>query len=150
VEPNPTVGGVDAGGMPVRSLGASAGASLLWGGGFTIFRDVVQLVTMLILVRLLAPADYGRMALAQTIVGLLAVMSFGTLVTHALQARDPAEIDWQAHFTAAAVINSVLALLTLGLAWLLSVLLKISILRERMSTDRYGRAVGRFTFQEKP
>jgi len=75
---------------------------------------------MLILVRLLAPADYGRMALARTIVELLAVGSFGTLVTHALQSRNPAEIDWQAHFTAAVVINSVLALLTLGLAWLLS------------------------------
>jgi O-antigen/teichoic acid export membrane protein len=118
--PSRTVEGADAGGKPARSLGASARASLLWGGGFTLFRDVVQFATMLILVRLLAPADYGRMALAQTIVGLLAVVSFGTLVTHALQARDPAEIDWQAHFTAAVVINSALALLTLGLAWLLS------------------------------
>ena len=118
--PSPTVGGVDRSGKPVRSLGASARASLLWGGGFTIFRDVVQLVSMLILVRLLAPADYGRMALARTIVDLLAVGSFATLVTHTLQARDPAEIDWQAHFTAAAVVNSVLAFLTLGLAWLLS------------------------------
>src|SRR6266446_1812953 len=118
--PSPAEGRVDRTSKPALSLGASARSSLLWGGGFTILRDVVQLVSMLILVRLLAPADYGRMALARTIVELLAVGSFGTLVTHALQSRNPAEIDWQAHFTAAVVINSVLALLTLGLAWLLS------------------------------
>jgi hypothetical protein len=88
-------------------------ASLLWGGGFTIFRDVVQLVSMLILIRLLAQVDYGRVALARTIVDLLAVVSFGTFATHTLQAREPAEIDWQAHFTAGVVINSVLAFFTL-------------------------------------
>jgi PST family polysaccharide transporter len=120
VGPSLTVGTADRGGKLVRSLGASARTSLLWGGGFTIFKDVVQLVGMLILIRLLAPADYGRAALARTIVDLLAVVSFGTFATHTLQTREPAEIDWQAHFTAGAVINSALAFLTLGLAWLLS------------------------------
>src|SRR6476469_3152322 len=111
VGPSLTVGTADRGGKLVRSLGASARTSLLWAGGFTIFRDVVQLVSMLILIRLIAPADYGRVALARTIVDLLAVVSFGTFATHTLQAREPAEIDWQAHFTAGAVINSVLAFL---------------------------------------
>ncbi len=102
------------------SRGASARASLLWGGGFTMLRDIAQFGTMLVLVRLLSPADYGSAALAQTIVGFLSVFSFGTLVTHALQLRDPSKIDWQAHFTAAVVVNATLCAVTLCVAWLLS------------------------------
>ena len=102
------------------TLGASARASVLWGGGFTLIRDLLQFVTMLVLVRLLSPGDYGSATLAQTILGLLAVFSLVTFSLHALQARDPAEIDWQVHFTAAVVINSVLVLVTLTLAGLLS------------------------------
>ena len=100
-------------------LGGSARESLLWSGGFTLLRDVVQLITMLILVRLLAPEDYGTAALAQSIVGVISVASFGMFVSHALQLRDPCEIDWQAHFSAAAAINTVMFTLTLGIAWLL-------------------------------
>lgn len=105
---------------PPLSLGASARTSLLWGGGFTVIRDVAQFATMLALVRLLTPTDYGSAALAQSIMGLFAVVSFGTLAMHALQARNPDEIDWDAHFTAAVVVNSVLAVLVLALAWVLS------------------------------
>lgn len=75
---------------------------------------------MLALVRLLSPQDYGSAALAQSIIGLISVVSFGTLVLHALQLRDPAHVDWQAHFTAAAVINSALFCLTLVIAFALS------------------------------
>ena len=103
-----------------RGLGASARASLLWGGGFTLLRDLAQFGVMLILVRLLTPADYGTAALAQAIIGLVAVVSFGTFSAHALQMRDPDEIDWQAHFTAAAAINVTLAALVLALAYALS------------------------------
>lgn len=99
------------------SLGAAARASLMWAGGFTAARDVIQFATMLVLVRLLTPADYGSAALAQSILGLISVLSFGTFALHALQLRDPAGVDWQAQFTAAAVINSVLFCLTLLIAW---------------------------------
>lgn len=104
---------------PAR-LGESARAALLWGGGFTLMRDVAQFVTLLILVRLLTPADYGTAALAQAIVGLASVVSVGTFSGHALQMRNPDEIDWQAHFTAATVINTTLAILVLALAFAIS------------------------------
>lgn len=109
----------DTGSTPTKEqgLGKSARASILWGGGFTLLRDVAQFVTMLILVRVLSPEDYGSAALAQSIVGLIAVVSFGTFVLHTLQLRDPEHIDWQAHFTAAAAINSILFCLTLLIAW---------------------------------
>jgi O-antigen/teichoic acid export membrane protein len=105
---------------PVRTFGASARASILWGGGFTLFRDVLQFATMIVLVRHVVPDDYGRAALAQSVLGLLSVASFATWSLHALQARDPAKIDWQSHFAAAAVINGGLALVTLSVAGLLS------------------------------
>lgn len=112
----------DTGSTPTieQGLGKSARASILWGGGFTLLRDVAQFATMLVLVRLLSPEDYGSAALAQSIVGLVGVVSFGTFVMHTLQLRNPEDVDWQAHFTAAAVINSVLFCLTVAIAWALS------------------------------
>jgi len=109
----------EAGG-PARTFGASARASVLWGGGFTLFRDVLQFATLIVLVRHVMPDDYGRAALAQTILGLLSVASFSTWSLHALQARDPAKVEWQSHFAAAAVINGALVLVTLAVAGLLS------------------------------
>lgn len=103
-----------------QTLGKSAKASLLWGGGFHLIRDVAQFAAMLVMVRLLTPEDYGSAALAQAIVGLISVISFGTLVLHVLQFRDPDQVDWQAHFTAAVVINTTLFGCTLLAAWVMS------------------------------
>lgn len=110
------------------TLGESARASLLWGGGFTLLRDLAQFGVMLILVRLLNPADYGTAAVVQAILGVVTIVSFNTFSGHALQVRDPGAIDWQAHFTAAAVLNTLLAGLMLALAFGLSL------------TQRYGNA----------
>lgn len=103
-----------------ESLGKSARSALIWGGGFTLVRDVAQFGVMLILVRLLSPEDYGIAAIAQAIIGFSAVISFATFASHALQLRNPAEIDWQAHFTAGVVINAALVALTLTIAFALS------------------------------
>jgi O-antigen/teichoic acid export membrane protein len=103
-----------------QGLGASARASLLWGGGFTLLRDVAQFGVMLVLVRLLTPTDYGTAALAQAIFGVVSAVSYATFSGHALQLRNPDGIDWQAHFTSAAVLNTVLAGLVLLLAFSLS------------------------------
>jgi O-antigen/teichoic acid export membrane protein len=103
-----------------QSKGPAARAALLWGGLFTLVRDVLQFVTMLVLVRMLSPADYGAFALAQTFLGLLSVVSFNVFITHALQVRNPSEIDWQAHFTASVAINGVLAIITLLVSWSIS------------------------------
>jgi O-antigen/teichoic acid export membrane protein len=103
-----------------KSLGSSARASLMWSGGFTLLRDLAQFAVMLILVRLIGPSDYGTVALAQSIVGFISVASFGVLITHALQLRDPAQVDWQAHFTAGLIVNSALFVVTLVVAHILS------------------------------
>lgn len=98
------------------SLGSSARASLIWSGGFTLMRDFAQFGLMLILVRLLSPADYGVAALVQSIIGFLSMISYATFSQHALQVRDPSTIDWQAHFTAATAINIVVFVLVLLVA----------------------------------
>lgn len=103
-----------------RPLSGIARGALLWGAGSSLLRDVLQFGSMLALVRLLTPDDYGRAALAQSVLGLTAIFSFKVLGAHALQARDPADIDWQAHFTAAVVVNLAVLMLTLGIAWTLS------------------------------
>lgn len=103
--------------IKAQGLGHAARASLLWGGGFTLLRDVAQFGVMLILVRILSPTDYGTASLAQAMVGVASVISFNTFSGHALQKRNPNEVDWQAHFTAAAVINTALAMLVLTVAF---------------------------------
>jgi O-antigen/teichoic acid export membrane protein len=107
-------------GVARPNVGASARASLLWGGGFTLLRDIAQFGVMLVLVRLLTPADYGTAALAQSIFGVVSVVAYGTFSNHALQLRNPDDIDWQAHFTSAVVLNTVLIGLVLLLAFGLS------------------------------
>ncbi|MBV9995185.1 MAG: oligosaccharide flippase family protein [Caulobacteraceae bacterium] len=107
-------------GPAARSLGAAARSAIFWSGGATLARDVLQFAVMLALVRILTPSDYGRVALAQSIIGLMSVVSFSMFVGHALQMRDPSQVDWQAHFTAAAVLNSALFLLACAVAWGLS------------------------------
>lgn len=101
------------------TLGSSARESIIWTGGSTLLRDVVQFLSMLVLVRLLSPADYGSAALAQSIIGLVSVVSFSTFVLHALQVRKPSEIDWQLHFTAGSIINSFLFVVTLLVSFIL-------------------------------
>lgn len=109
-------------------LAGTARSSLLWSGGSTLLRDGVQFATMLVLVRILSPAEYGSMALAQSVLGLVAVFSFATFSAHALQIRDPGAVDWDAHFSAALVLNLPLFGATLLLALGLT------------STDRFSEA----------
>ncbi len=99
-----------------QKLKSTAQSALLWAGGFTFLRDISQFAVMIILVRLLSPADYGTMALVQSIIGMAAVFSFQTFSSHALQLRDPSEIDWQTHFSAAIAINSLISILVLLIA----------------------------------
>lgn len=112
----------------VGELGRAARGAVLWGAGFTLLSDVLQFLTMLVLVRYLTPKDYGQAALARGVLGFLAVASFKVLVTHSYQMRDPKLVDWQAHFTAASVVNSAIFGLTVFVSWLLSL------------TDRYQDA----------
>lgn len=95
-----------------RPLATTARKAILYGGGFTLVRDVAQFLVMIAMVRLLRPEDYGVVSLSQAIIGVLSMFSFATFSSHALQLRDPENVDWQLHFTAAAIINVALFIVT--------------------------------------
>jgi O-antigen/teichoic acid export membrane protein len=99
-----------------------ARAALVGGGAFTLFRDAAQFSAMIVLVRLLSPQDYGQAALAQSVLGFLAAFSFNTFGAHVYQFRDPGQIDWRAHFSAAAVVNSILMVA----CWIIAVVLSVT------------------------
>jgi O-antigen/teichoic acid export membrane protein len=86
----------------------------------------MQFATMLVLVRLLSPNDYGRMALAQTIIAFISVLSFKTFAPHALQSRNPEAVDWQAYFALGSVLNAFAFLVSLVIGALLSLTTKYS------------------------
>lgn len=99
-----------------EDLRASAASALLWGVGAMVARDVIQFAAMLVMMRLLSPEIYGQAALAQTVIGFLATASFKSVAGYALQARDPDVFDWDAHFTAAVVLNMIAFVVTVVLA----------------------------------
>jgi O-antigen/teichoic acid export membrane protein len=101
-------------------LASAARGAALYGAGFTLLHDALQFGTMLLLVRLLSPEDYGRVAFAGTILGLISIASVKTFLPHVLQHRDPAGIDWQMQFTAATAMNIAMFGITLIVAGLLS------------------------------
>jgi O-antigen/teichoic acid export membrane protein len=101
---------------PEHGLKQSAGSALVWSATFTLGRDLIQFGTMLILVRILSPQIYGQFALAQTVHIFLAVISVKTIAPFALQARDPENFDWDLQFTAGAVLNGSVFVISLMLA----------------------------------
>jgi PST family polysaccharide transporter len=72
---------------------------LLWTGGYQVFEAVASLVVMLILVRIIPPAEYGRAAAAVGILAFLNLWSARGFVEHALQTRDGEEPDWHVYWS---------------------------------------------------
>ena len=98
------------------SLGERAKQAVLWSTGFGLFRDGLQFAVMLIMVRLLEPAAYGQFALAGSIIGFVALLSFDSFVEHTLQARRDADVDYQLHFTAGGLFQITAFLVANGIA----------------------------------
>ncbi|MCW8137913.1 MAG: oligosaccharide flippase family protein [Planctomycetota bacterium] len=96
-------------------------AGITWSAAYQVFSVVVQFGTMLVLVRLVAPADYGRVA---AVVGLLHVINaFGaaTFISQALQLPAGEEPDWTLHWHCGLWIQGWLAIGCLALAAVASV-----------------------------
>ena len=101
------------------SLRAKAFEALLWGTGFRIFRDLLQFGLMLVLVRILAPAEYGRYGLLTSVVGFLGLFAAKNFFGYFLQVRRDSALHLQDHFTAGAAIQGVLFVVANALALLL-------------------------------
>src|SRR6185295_3935930 len=89
----------------MSGLGHKARSAVLWNAGFNIFRDLMQFVVMLVLVRVLAPEAYGQFALVGSVVGFISIFSFNNFIAHTLQVKSDDEVHYQEHFTAGAVLQ---------------------------------------------
>lgn len=111
--------GVQSSGM--SSLGQKARSAVIWNAGFNIFRDLMQFVVMLVLVRLLAPEAYGQFSLVTSVIGFISIFSFNNFIAHTLQVKSDTELHYQEHFTAGAVLQIGMCVLTnltaLALRW---------------------------------
>lgn len=103
----------------MSSLGSKAKSSVLWNTGFNLFRDVLQFLVMIILVRMIAPSTYGEFALVTSIIGFIHVFSFNTFIQHALQVRDDSKIDYQHHFTFGFFLQTFMFVITNLVAFLM-------------------------------
>ncbi|MGE0702686.1 MAG: oligosaccharide flippase family protein [Vicinamibacterales bacterium] len=90
----------------MSELASRARLAILWTTGFHVFRDALQFVLMLVLVRMLPAEAYGQFGFMSTILGFLTLFSFRPFVAHALQVRDDDAADFQRHFTVGLIIQS--------------------------------------------
>lgn len=93
-------------------FGKKARSAVIWNTGFNLFRDLLQFGSMLVLVRLLQPDSYGEFALVTSIIGFLSIFSHNNFIAHLLQVKDEEDALYQEHFTASAILQIGIFLLT--------------------------------------
>ena len=91
---------------------------IAWNTWFQLGEMSLGLGAMMILVRIIPPAEYGRFGAALGLLTLLNSFSFAGFAAQALQLPDGREPDWSLHFSAGFYIQMSLMLLCHGLAGL--------------------------------
>ena len=94
------------------SLKESAKKAILWSAGLNLFRDGLQFVQMLVMVRLLDPDMYGMANYGTTLIGFIGLISFQHVSAHIVQVRSQDAVDYDQHFTFGMFLNLGLFLLT--------------------------------------
>lgn len=100
--------------------GTLVARAFAWNTAFQIFETVITFAAMLVLVRIIAPAEYGRAGAVLGIVTLLNSLSFGVFVAHALQLPASSEPDWPLHWSVGLYVQISLMLACHGVAILCS------------------------------
>lgn len=91
---------------------------ITWSAAYQIFDVVLSFGSMLVLVRIVPPGDYGRAAAVVGVLGLLNLFNAHFFFEHALQLPDSEEPDWDLHWTAGFYIQTALSLIGHGIAGL--------------------------------
>jgi O-antigen/teichoic acid export membrane protein len=78
---------------------------------------VVSFGAMLVLVRVIAPAEYGRAAAVVGLLGLINIFGARTFVAHAIKLPDDETPDWQAHWSIALYLQVALCLVCEIVGW---------------------------------
>lgn len=94
------------------SLAGRARLAIAWTTGFQIFGDLLQLGLTLVLVRIVAPEAYGQFGFATPLLNLLTLFSCREVLGYILQVRPPQAVPLQDYFTAGAVIQLGIFLIT--------------------------------------
>ncbi len=110
----------------MSSLGNKARSAIIWNVAFNLFRDILQFCTMIALVRLLKPESYGEFALVNSVLGLLSILSHSNFVAYTIQVKDEADTRYQDHFSASAVLQIALFVITNVVAYILNFVPKYS------------------------
>lgn len=98
-------------------LAGRAKLAVAWATGLQFFRDIVQFGLMLALVRILPTDAYGQFGLLTAVLTFFTYFSFREFLGYTLQPRDDGEVHYQDHFTAGAVIQTVMVIAVNGLAF---------------------------------
>src|SRR5207302_4751236 len=72
---------------------------------------VLSLGAMLVLVRIIAPSEYGRAAAVVGVLGLINTFGAHAFINHAIQLPDDEEPDWQSHWSVALYLQLALCIL---------------------------------------
>ena len=73
---------------------------LIWTGMLQVFLVGANFLSMIVLVRLLSPIEYGRVAAVNGITALINCFSCSYFIAQAIQLHDGEEPDWGAHWRA--------------------------------------------------
>ncbi len=101
-----------------KSYRSLVGRGIFWNSSFQVIQTLITFGAMLVLVRVIPPAEYGRAAAVAGILGLINALSCSAFMAQALQLPEGVEPDWRLHFSAGLWIQGGLSLLTHGLAGL--------------------------------
>ncbi len=89
---------------------------ITWSASYQVFETLASFASMLVLVRIVSPEDYGRVAAVLGILSLLSAFSSRGFVEHAVQLPEHEQPDWGAHWTMAFYVQVGLALVGQGIA----------------------------------
>src|SRR5438128_1435338 len=78
---------------------------LTWSAVFQVFDVIFSFASMLILVRIIPPRDYGRVAAVVGMLGFVNLFHAHLFFEHALQLPDHDEPDWNLHWTCGCYIQ---------------------------------------------
>jgi O-antigen/teichoic acid export membrane protein len=87
---------------------------MAWNAGYQAFAAIVQFAAMLIVVRIVSPAEYGLWAVAIGVLQLLNIVNVASFAAHALQLRPGEEPDWTLHWHVGNLLQATLCIVCLG------------------------------------
>jgi O-antigen/teichoic acid export membrane protein len=93
------------------SLAQRARMAIAWSTAIQLFRDVVQFVLMLVLVRRLPLEAYGQFGLITTITSFLTVFSAREFINHTVLIQDDEKVNYQEQFVVGCLIQGALFVL---------------------------------------